>query len=34
MAPIPVDADGLNVAAGTRDCPQGRFALVTPAHQS
>ncbi len=34
LAPIPVDADGLNVAAGMRDCPQGRFALVTPAHQS
>ncbi len=27
LAPIPVDADGLNVAAGMRDCPQGRFAL-------
>lgn len=34
LAPIPVDADGLNVTAGMRDCPQGRFALVTPAHQS
>ncbi len=33
LAPIPVDADGLNVAAGMRDYP-GRFALVTPAHQS
>ncbi|MEA0983901.1 PLP-dependent aminotransferase family protein, partial [Salmonella enterica subsp. enterica serovar Enteritidis] len=34
LAPIPVDADGLNVEAGMRDCPQGRFAFVTPAHQS
>jgi len=33
IAPVPVDAEGLNVAAGIRKCPQARAALVTPSHQ-
>lgn len=34
LLPVPVDDDGLNVAAGIRDYPDARFALLTPAHQS
>ena len=33
IAPIPVDGDGLNVAAGIRRAPRARLAYVTPAHQ-
>lgn len=33
IIPVPVDADGLNVAAGIRKCRQARAALVTPSHQ-
>jgi GntR family transcriptional regulator/MocR family aminotransferase len=31
---VPVDADGLDVAAGIRTAPRARFALVTPSHQA
>ncbi|HEY7983189.1 MAG TPA: PLP-dependent aminotransferase family protein, partial [Ktedonobacterales bacterium] len=31
--PVPVDRDGLDVAAGTRLCPAARLAIVTPSHQ-
>jgi GntR family transcriptional regulator/MocR family aminotransferase len=31
--PVPVDAEGLNVAAGTRLCPKARAAFVAPSHQ-
>ena len=30
---VPVDAQGLDVAAGTRTAPQARAAFVTPSHQ-
>jgi GntR family transcriptional regulator / MocR family aminotransferase len=33
VVPIPVDADGLNVAAGIKRSPHARAALVTPSHQ-
>jgi GntR family transcriptional regulator/MocR family aminotransferase len=33
IAPVPVDEDGLNVAAGVRRCPDARLAYVTPSHQ-
>lgn len=33
MVPVPVDNEGLNVASGTRRCPEARAALVTPSHQ-
>lgn len=33
MVPVPVDAEGLNVAAGIRKCRSARAALVTPSHQ-
>jgi GntR family transcriptional regulator / MocR family aminotransferase len=33
LVPVPVDADGIDVAAGRRRCPQARLAYVTPAHQ-
>ncbi len=33
IAPVPVDAEGLNVAAGRRLAPHARFALVTPSRQ-
>jgi GntR family transcriptional regulator/MocR family aminotransferase len=31
--PVPVDADGLDVAAGCTSCPAARLAYVTPSHQ-
>src|SRR5262245_18886177 len=34
LVPVPVDDDGLNVAAGIRTAPRARFALVTPSHQA
>lgn len=33
LAPIPVDAEGIDVAAGRALCPDMRLAFVTPAHQ-
>ncbi len=33
LVPVPVDNEGLNVAAGIRRCPEARAALVTPSHQ-
>ncbi|MDR3509561.1 MAG: PLP-dependent aminotransferase family protein [Caulobacteraceae bacterium] len=33
VVPVPVDAEGLDVAAGRRLAPRARFALVTPARQ-
>lgn len=33
LIPVPVDENGLNVAAGMRACPQARAAYVTPSHQ-
>ncbi len=33
VVPVPVDAEGLNVAAGRRMAPRARFALVTPSRQ-
>jgi GntR family transcriptional regulator / MocR family aminotransferase len=33
LQPIPVDADGLDVAVGAASAPQARLAYVTPAHQ-
>jgi GntR family transcriptional regulator/MocR family aminotransferase len=33
LAPVPVDADGLDVAAGGARCPNARLAYVTPSHQ-
>jgi GntR family transcriptional regulator / MocR family aminotransferase len=34
LAPVPVDEEGLNVAAGLREAGDARFAVVTPTHQS
>ncbi|VVD63669.1 GntR family transcriptional regulator [Pandoraea eparura] len=34
LVPIPVDQDGLDVAAGERTAPNARLAIVTPSHQS
>ena len=34
LAPIPVDAEGLDVGLGIRHAGQARFAVVTPTHQS
>ena len=31
--PVPVDAEGLNVASGIRSCRKARAAFVTPSHQ-
>jgi GntR family transcriptional regulator / MocR family aminotransferase len=31
--PVPVDDEGLNVAAGIKRCPNARAAYVTPSHQ-
>jgi GntR family transcriptional regulator / MocR family aminotransferase len=31
--PVPVDAEGLDVAAGMARCPDARVAFVTPSHQ-
>jgi GntR family transcriptional regulator / MocR family aminotransferase len=33
LVPVPVDGEGLNVAAGIRRCPKARAAFVTPSHQ-
>jgi len=33
IVPIPVDSEGLKVAAGIEGCPHARAALVTPSHQ-
>jgi GntR family transcriptional regulator/MocR family aminotransferase len=33
IVPVPVDAEGLDVAAGVRLAPGARLALVTPTHQ-
>jgi GntR family transcriptional regulator/MocR family aminotransferase len=33
IAPVPVEYEGLNVAAGIKRCRQARAALVTPSHQ-
>lgn len=33
IVPVPVDYEGLNVAAGIKNCPNARAALVTPSHQ-
>ncbi len=33
VIPVPVDDEGLNVAAGKQRCPEARGALVTPSHQ-
>ncbi len=33
LVPVPVDGEGLDVAAGIARCPQARAAYVTPSHQ-
>ena len=33
IVPVPVDDEGLNVAAGIRQCRKAKAALVTPSHQ-
>jgi GntR family transcriptional regulator/MocR family aminotransferase len=33
IVPVPVDQEGLDVAAGIARCPQARMAYVTPSHQ-
>lgn len=33
IVPVPVDSEGLNVAAGMKQCPDARAAFVTPSHQ-
>ena len=33
LVPVPVDAEGLDVAAGARLAPRARLAYVTPSHQ-
>ena len=33
IVPVRVDGEGLNVAAGIKQCPNARAALVTPSHQ-
>lgn len=33
VVPVPVDTEGLNVAAGMKQCRAARAALVTPSHQ-
>jgi len=33
LAPVPVDAEGLNVAAGIKNCRKARAVFVTPSHQ-
>ncbi|WP_437679055.1 PLP-dependent aminotransferase family protein [Sorangium sp. So ce131] len=33
LAPVPVDAEGLDVARGAALAPRARFAFVTPSHQ-
>ncbi|HKS33152.1 MAG TPA: PLP-dependent aminotransferase family protein [Enterobacteriaceae bacterium] len=34
LNPVPVDEQGMDIAAGIARYPQARFALLTPAHQS
>lgn len=34
LIPVPVDAQGMDVAAGVARCPRARVAVVTPAHQA
>jgi GntR family transcriptional regulator/MocR family aminotransferase len=33
LVPVPVDADGLDVAEGVRRCPDARLVYATPSHQ-
>ena len=33
LVPVPVDAEGIDVEAGLRLCPQAKLASVTPSHQ-
>jgi GntR family transcriptional regulator / MocR family aminotransferase len=33
LVPVPVDGDGLDVAAGSGRCPNARLVYVTPSHQ-
>ncbi|HWY67082.1 MAG TPA: PLP-dependent aminotransferase family protein [Terriglobales bacterium] len=33
IVPVPVDSEGLNVAAGVKQCPNARAAFVSPSHQ-
>ena len=33
LVPVPVDSEGLDVAAGVKLCPDARVAYVTPSHQ-
>jgi GntR family transcriptional regulator/MocR family aminotransferase len=33
LVPVPVDAEGINVAAGSRLCADARMAYVSPSHQ-
>jgi GntR family transcriptional regulator/MocR family aminotransferase len=33
LEPVPVDAEGLDVAAGSARCPNARLVYVTPSHQ-
>jgi GntR family transcriptional regulator / MocR family aminotransferase len=33
LVPVPVDMEGLNVAAGIKQCRKARAAVVTPSHQ-
>jgi GntR family transcriptional regulator/MocR family aminotransferase len=33
LVPVPVDSEGLDVAAGVKLCPNARVAFVTPSHQ-
>src|SRR6202012_647046 len=34
LVPVPVDAEGMRVAAGVAAAPKARLAVVTPTHQS
>lgn len=34
LHPVPVDANGMNIALGEREAPEARFAVVTPTHHS
>jgi GntR family transcriptional regulator/MocR family aminotransferase len=34
LIPVPVDAEGMKVAAGIKRAPRARFAYVTPSHQA
>jgi GntR family transcriptional regulator/MocR family aminotransferase len=34
LVPVPVDADGMRIAAGMTAAPRARLAVVTPTHQS